>query len=75
MQTFTISRNTEDLLTVQAENYTDAAEEAAKKLYGKNTTANRTTGDTGKSGYFQAYEPMPKGQSGLNSVGEPFHVQ
>ena len=73
MKTYKISRKLETLLTVDAETYTEAANKAARKLYGKKVTANRTTGDTGKSGYFQAYEAMrPRGQ---NSVGEPFHVQ
>jgi hypothetical protein len=72
---FTISRKLENLFSVTADNYTQAAIKAAHKLYGVKATARRTTGDTGKSGYFQAYEPMPRGQRGLNSVGEPFHVQ
>lgn len=75
MKNYTISRKLETLVTVQAENYTEAANKAAKKLYGKKATANRTTGETGKSGYFQAYEPMPRGERGQNSVGDPFHVQ
>lgn len=75
MKTYSISRKLENLFTVNAENYTEAANKAARKLYGVKATANRTTGETGKSGYFQAYKPLPQGQRGLNSIGEPFHVQ
>ena len=73
--TFTISRKLNNLFTVRATSYSEAAAKAARKLYGRKATANRTTGRNGASGYFQAYEPMPRRLGGgLNSVGEPFHV-
>lgn len=75
MPKFNISRKLENLFSLNADNYTEAANRAARKLYGKKATANRTTGEIGKSGYFQAYMPMPRRQRGQTSIGEPFHVQ
>jgi len=46
----------------------------ARKHYGSRATAIRVTGTRGLSGYFQAYLPMPRGQRGLNSVGNQFHI-
>ena len=74
MKTYIISRKLETITTVRATDYEDAANKAARKLYGRKAVANRTTGNTQMSGYFQAYEPMPRGQRGQNSVGDPFHV-
>jgi len=75
MNVYTISRNLSPLFTVNAESYEHAATEAAKRLTGRPLYTHRTTGDPGKSGYFQAYELIPNGLgSGINSVGEPFHV-
>ncbi len=71
---FKISRKLEQLFEIRAANYEQAAHAAARKLYGRKATAMRTTGTAGMSGYYQAYVPMPKGQGGSNSVGEPFHV-
>lgn len=73
MANFTITTSNDQTFTVAASNYTDAANKAAKKLFGRKATANRTTGDTGKSGYFRAYESMRGG--GQNSVGSAFHVR
>lgn len=74
--TFTISRKLDTLFTIRAASYSEAAIKAARKLYGRAAVAHRTTGDNGKSGYFQAYKPLAKRLGGgLNSEGEPFHVQ
>lgn len=73
MANFTITTADEKTFTVSADNYTDAANKAAKKLFGKKVTANRTTGSLKMSGYFQAYEPVRGG--GQNSVGNAFHVR
>ncbi len=72
--TYTITTtNYEKRFTVEANNYTDAAIIAARKLLRRKTvTAGRTTGNNAMSGYFRAYEHMRGG--GLNSCGEPFHV-
>ena len=75
MNVYTISRNLTSLFTVNAESHEAAATKAAKRLTGRGLNTRRTTGDAGKSGYFQAYEPVPATLGGgLNSVGEPFHV-
>ena len=38
-------------------------------------TVLRVTGDSGKSGMFQAYVPVPQRLGGgLNSVGDNFHI-
>ena len=73
---FQVSRRLVDIATIQADSYDEAASKFAKKAYGKRVQARRTTGNTGKSGMFQAYQPV-KGGAGQHwtSIGEPFHVQ
>ena len=73
---FTISRNLTNLATITAISYSDAADKYARKTYGRKCISRRTTGEHGKSGYFQAYAPVVKREGGgLSSIGEPFHVQ
>lgn len=73
---FTISRKLDNLATVTATDYAEAADKYARAAYGRKCVARRVTGDHDKSGYFQAYAPLPQRVGGgLSSVGEPFHVQ
>lgn len=58
-------------------NYLEAALHAAQRLHGHRTTITvlRTTGDDGKSGYFQAYRQIPQRiGGGRTCCGESFHV-
>jgi len=59
---------------VCAESYEQAAQIAARRLYGRKVglQAVRVTGYDGKSGYWQAYLPCPTG--GFISHGRNFHV-
>jgi len=59
---------------VRAEGHQQAAQNAARHLYGRKRglLAVRVTGDHGMSGYFQAYLPCTTG--GLSSHGRNFHV-
>ena len=77
MTTYTITPRSADApFTVQGESFQQAAIRAAKQLYGPDVDPIRTTGDSGKSGYFQAYKSVPPHHGGgLTSVGEPFHVR
>ncbi len=76
--TFTISTKSGATLNIEADSYEKAAQKAVRKLiksragHGK-IFASRTTGDNGKSGWFQAYQYDRK-VNGANSNGEPFHV-
>lgn len=71
-QPYTISRNHQDLAVIHARSYEEAARIWARRESGRKATAFRTTGNFGKSGYFQAYEPIePRGYSTIN---EPFHI-
>ena len=72
---YEISENHELLFTVNAKSYGEAGVKAAKKLHSKKAIGIRTTGDNDKSGYFQAYLPVPQRLGGgLNSVGNSFHI-
>ena len=64
-----------DPFTVRATSYEDAAQIGARRLEGRKRGlfAQRVTGDTGKSGYFQAYLPCKTG--GSSSYGRNFHVR
>jgi hypothetical protein len=57
---------------IRAASYEHAATIAARRMHGRRAVAIRTTGDAGKSGFFQAYLPLKTG--GLVSTGDPFHV-
>ena len=59
---------------VRAFSYTDAARQAARRLYGRRLglVVQRVTGATGAAGAFQAYRPVPTG--GYAAVGAPFEV-
>ncbi len=71
--TYTITKKDGTRFMVEAQNYTDAASAAARKITRrKKVVANRTTGNASMSGWFRPYESMRGG--GLNSCGEPFHV-
>lgn len=61
--------------TVSADTYEQAAQKAARKLFGnkRGLEAIRTTGDTGMSGMFNAYLPCKTG--GQSSHGYNFHVR
>lgn len=74
--TFTISSHHNVIANIaRAESVEDAAARFARRVYGRNATAVRTTGDTGLSGYFQAYKPVPaRLGGGRNSTGSAFHV-
>jgi hypothetical protein len=73
---YRIESRTETLepFRVRAESYEQAAQIAARRLYGRivGTQAVRVTGYDGKSGYFQTYIPCKTG--GLSSHGHNFHV-
>ena len=71
-QDYIISRNHAELATVPARSYEEAARKWAQRESGRNATAFRTTGGSGQSGYFQAYERLERG--GYSSIREPFHV-
>ena len=71
-QDYTISRHHNELATIQARSYEEAARKWAARESGRNSTAFRTTGDSGKSGYFKAFERLERG--GYTSINEPFHV-
>lgn len=66
-------RDRDNGFDVLAETVEQAAERAAHVLYGNDVTARRTTGDYGKSGYFQAYQWLAKCNAWA-SVGASFHV-
>lgn len=71
-QNYIISRNQMELATIPARSYEEAARFWARREAGRNTTAFRTSGNSGKSGYFQAFERLERG--GYTSINEPFHV-
>ena len=71
-QDYKISRNQIQLATIPARSYEDAARKWAQRESGRNATAFRTTGNSGQSGYFQAFERLERG--GYTSIQEPFHV-
>ena len=71
-QNYIISRNQTELATIPARSYEEAARKWAARESGRNTTAFRTTGSPGQSGYFQAYERLERG--GYTSIREQFHV-
>lgn len=71
-QDYIISRNHNELATIPARSYEEAARKWAQRESGKRATAFRTSGDFGKSGYFQAYERLDKG--GYTSIHDHFHV-
>jgi hypothetical protein len=69
---FTSQKNS---FTVDADTYESAAQKGAGVLFGskRGLAAVRTTGDTGKSGMFNAYLPAKTG--GQSSHGYNFHVR
>ena len=74
-QDYIISRNHEELATIPARSYEEAAKIWARRESGRKATAYRTSGDFGQSGYFQAYEPVGNEKnSGWTSIREMFHV-
>lgn len=77
-RTFKISQNGTGLFTVNAIRFGVAATRAAQKLYGHPSTIScqRIQGEPDKNSLFQAYIPLSKkSDSGLTSIGEPFHVR
>ncbi len=75
MPYFEIRRNHETLFTVRANDPEHAASVALRRLFGrsKSLSVMRTTGDAGKSGFFQAYRWLPD-YNAHSSTGQPFHV-
>lgn len=74
-QNYIISRNHAELATIPARSYEDAARIWARRESGRAAVAYRTTGDYGKSGYFQAFEPVAPGKDkGYSSIRDAFHV-
>lgn len=74
-QNYIISRNHEELATIPARSCEEAAKIWARRESGRKATAYRTTGDFGKSGYFQAFEPVgTEKTSGYATINEMFHV-
>ena len=71
-QDYKISRNQIQLATIPARSYEDAARKWAQRESGRNATAFRTTGNSGQSGYFQAFERLERG--GYTSIREQFLV-
>ena len=74
-KTYTVSPRSEASFTpftVEASDYTEAANKAARKLHGKTAHGRRVTGTPGKSGVFQGYKSMRSG--GETSVGGNFHL-
>lgn len=71
-QDYIISRNHIELAAIPARSYEEAARKWAQRESGRNSTAFRTTSNSGKSGYFQAFERLERG--GYTSINEPFHV-
>ncbi len=71
-QDYIISRNHNELAIIPARSYEQAARKWARRESGRNSTAFRTTGDSGKSGYFQAFERLERG--GYSSINDRFHV-
>ena len=72
--TFRISDKTREnvLAVIEAETHEAAATKFVRKHRNAPAfVAHRVTGDIGKSGMFQGYKPLG---SGLNSVGDNFHV-
>lgn len=66
--------------TVRAENYEHAAQIAARRLVGRKRGlfARRVTGDSDKSGYYQAYVQVRHGSSArweASSYDRSFHVR
>ena len=71
-QDYTISRHHNELAIIKARSYEEAARKWAVRESGRNATAFRTTGGSGQSGHFQAFERLERG--GYTSIREPFHV-
>jgi len=74
MATYKITRN-EKAFTVEAASYEEAATKAARKLLNirsEKIQGLRVTGDSGKSGMFNAYRSEAQG---MNSVGSNFHIR
>lgn len=64
-----------ELGTARATGYSHAANVYARRRFGRQAIAYRTTGDNGKSGWFRAYVPLPaRSGGGLTSVGNDYHV-
>jgi len=74
METYRIStKNTLIAARIAAATYQEAANKYALRELGKSASALRTTGDSGKTGWFQGYT-WDHQMRCLNSVGIPFHV-
>ena len=73
-KTYTVSPRSESQFrpfTVEASDYTEAANKVARKLF-RADRALRVTGTPGKSGVFQGYKSL-RG-NGETSVGGNFHL-
>lgn len=73
-QKYRISRDHGVIGYVRGIHYLNAADIFARRKYGRNAYAYRTTGDSTASGYFMAYKSAPGNLGGSVSIGEPFHV-
>jgi hypothetical protein len=74
MKTYTATvRATGEKITVKAESYEEAAQHAINRLVSRDATAQRVTGDSGKSGMFQGYKYSKK-MNGSTSIGGNIHI-
>ena len=76
MATYIIQHN-DEVYEIEAKYLEEAAKAFAKQTYGR-AGAERITGMSGMSGYFQTYRTVPRHiDSGhaMTSVGKAFHVR
>ncbi len=73
MASFVAETRSGQVLNLRAKSIEQAAQHAARRLYGQSASADRVTGLMHKSGWFQAYRAIP-GTLSVTSVGEPFFV-
>lgn len=66
------TKNDEFRKTFEARSHEDAADLAVRSMLKTKVGAFRTTGDPGKSGWFQGY--VKAGQNQSRSYGNPIHV-
>lgn len=78
MQFRITERRTERQTVIEAATYEEAASKYAAKTHRTRNEimVNRVTGDTGKTGYFQAYVKLgpANGDGPWSSIGGNFHV-
>lgn len=67
-------RSNNDQCRHRADSIEQAAEVHARRHIRRNAVAQRTTGNDGLSGYFQAYYWLPAPHNSQSSIDEPFHV-